>query len=65
MMLVYGAGLMEETGTLPHGQQTNPIMAVATKNSFQQTLVQMANGMTIMEIQLDHPYVSITQVLTK
>ena len=37
-------------------------MAEEYRNLSPQTLVQMASGMTTMEIQLDHPYVSITQV---
>ena len=65
MMLVYGAGLMEETGTLQRGQQTSPIMVGVIKNLSPQTLVQMGSGTTTMEIQLDHVYVSITQVLNE
>ena len=64
-MLVYGAGLMEETLILQPGQQTSPIMAGEIRNLSPQTLVQMENGMTTTEIQLDHPYVSITQVLNE
>ena len=64
-MLVYGAGLMEDTGTLQRGQQTSPIMAGEIRNLSPQTLVQMEIGMTTTEIQLDHLYVSITQVLNE
>ena len=63
MVLVHGAGLMEETGTLPPGQLTNPIMEDKTKNLSPQTLVLMASGMTTMEIPKENLYVSITQVL--
>ena len=62
MMLVYGAGLMEEIGTLQRGQQTSPIMVGEIKNLSPQTLVQMESGMITMEIQLHNLYVSITQV---
>ena len=61
-MLVYGAGLMEETGTLQRGQQTSQIMVGEIKNLSPQTLVQMESGMITMEIQLHNLYVSIIQV---
>ena len=65
MVLVYGAGLMEETLILPPGQQTSPIMAVVTKNLYPQTLMLMASGMISMAIPKENLYVSITQVLSK
>ena len=64
MVLVYGAGVMEEAGTLPPGQQTNPTMAVVTKNLYPQTLMLMASGMISMAIPKENLYVSITQVLS-
>ena len=44
-------------------QQANPTMEEEIRNLSPQTLVQMASGMTTMEIQLDNLFVSITQVL--
>ena len=54
---------MDETGTLPIGQQTSPIVVVKIRNTFQQTFVRMANGMTTMETLLGNFFVSIPQVL--
>ena len=62
-MKTNGAGLMEETGTLQTGQQTSPTMVGGIRNTFQQTFVRMANGMTTMETLLGNFFVSIPQVL--
>ena len=62
-MKTNGAGLMDETGTLPIGQQTSPIVVVKIRNTFQQTFVRMANGMTTMETLLGNFFVSTPQVI--
>ena len=61
-MKTNGAGLMEETGTLQTGQQTSPTMVGGIRNTFQQTFVRMANGMTTMDIPKDNFSVSTSQV---
>ena len=64
-MKTNGAGLTEEAGTLPIGQQTSRIMVGEIRNTFQQTFVRMANGMTTMDIPKDNFSVSTSQVINR